>query len=80
MTKATQTRRDGTMKKQIHLEGGLDVEMKNGDRRTLTFSPFDDTVRHIQSGVAFGLVELTDEAEFRSQIGRVVSRSTFDKR
>ena len=67
-------------KKQIHLEGSLLVEMKNGDQRMITQEPFQGKVRHTEAGVAFGPVELTDEAEFRSQMKRVVSRSSYDKR
>ncbi len=68
------------MKKQIHLEGSLIVEMKDGRQRVVTCTPFDGKVRHTEAGVAFGFAEVTDEAEFRGQIQRVISRSSYDKR
>lgn len=68
------------VKKPIHLEGSLIVEMKNGEQRMITQEPFGGKVRHTECGVAFGPAELTDENEFRSQIKRVVSRSRYDNR
>ena len=70
-----------TMKrKPVHLEGSLLVEMKNGDRREIICEPFDDTVHHVEAGIVFGMATLTPEAEFRANMRRVLSRSSYDKR
>ena len=80
MSNAIQTQRAKPMREKVHLEGSLIVEMTNGDHRMVTCTVFDGKVRHTEAGVAFGPAEVTDEAEFRSQMRRVVSRSPYDKR
>ena len=66
--------------KKVHLEGSLEVELKDGRHRIVTGEPFNGKVRHTEASVAFGLAELTNEDVFREQIKRVVSRSRYDSR
>lgn len=67
-------------RKPILLEGSLVVEMKDGQQRMLTMSPWDGEVRHVGPGEAFGPVAVMPEKEFRANIKRVVSRSRYDTR
>ena len=68
-------------KKKIHLEGGVIVEMKNGEEHYLLFGPVDGKIAHHGPGAfEFDPATVTDEEEFRNSIKRVVSRSTFDRR
>ncbi len=68
------------MARKVHLEGGLVVEMTNGEHRHITCCPLNGNVYHREAGVAFGEGKITNEDEFRRTIQRVVSRSTYDKR
>lgn len=68
------------MKRQVKLEGSLIVEMLDGTHRMLTCSPFNGNVYHCDASTAFGIREETPEAEFRSNMRHVVSRSSYDKR
>lgn len=68
------------MKRKVHLEGSLLVEMENGDHRMISCEPFDGMVIHTKAGECFGEAVLTPEAEFRSSMRRVLSRCPRDKR
>jgi hypothetical protein len=62
------------------LEGGMVVEMNNGDFRNIRYTPTDGIVVHSPSGAAFAGTETTLEAEFRAAAKRVVSKSTYCRR
>ncbi len=68
------------MSKRTPLEGGLEVELKDGRLRQITMGVWNGKVHHRESGVAFGAGEITEESEFRNQLKRIVSRSRYSNR
>ncbi len=68
------------MKRKVHLEGGVIAEMKNGDTHYILWTRDGDIYHHGPDAAGFDPATITPEAEFRSSMRRVVSRSTYDKR